>query len=146
MTQQNVFTRDLAEAARVEAAMADERAQYVALFERMFLALGADVIKIAEGTRHDAELAEARGLAAHRWNQLLSMEAQVEREEQQLVERPKQRPPQPADDLLPDRTVEQRNAEWQTETKNRGVGIADMREQAKRERKELETYIVKSRR
>jgi hypothetical protein len=101
MTQQNVFTRDLAEAARVEAAMADGRAQYVALFERMFLALGADVIKIAEGTRHDAELAEARGLAAHRWNQLLSMEAQVEREEQQLVARPKQRPPQPPTTCCP---------------------------------------------
>jgi hypothetical protein len=32
----------------------------------MFLSLGPDCLKLA-GSRHDAELAEAKGLAAARW-------------------------------------------------------------------------------
>jgi hypothetical protein len=46
---------------------------------------------------------------------------------------------------LPDRTIAQRDADWQVETKNRRAGLEALKEQAKRERKELESYI-KSRR
>jgi hypothetical protein len=73
------------------------------------------------------------------------MEEQIVREEQQLAARPKTRPAQQGDDLLPDRTIAQRDADWQVETKNRRAGLEDLKEQAKRERKELESYI-KSRR
>jgi hypothetical protein len=47
--------------------------------------------------------------------------------------------------VLPDRTIDQRNADWQVETKNRRAGLADLKEQAKRERKELESFITKRR-
>ena len=50
----------------------------------MFLSLGADCIKIAT-TRHDAELAGAKGLAGSRWEQLLNLESQIQREEQCLA-------------------------------------------------------------
>jgi hypothetical protein len=50
--------------------MADGRARNVELSTKMFLSLGPDVMKI-DGTRHDAELAEAKASAAHRWGQLL---------------------------------------------------------------------------
>jgi hypothetical protein len=46
---------------------------------------------------------------------------------------------------VPDRTLEERIAAWDDETKNRRAGIADMREQAKRERKELESFVTKRR-
>lgn len=52
-----------------EQAAANERAyrSNVNRFVEMYLTLGSDVIKIADGSRHDAELAEAKGLAASRW-------------------------------------------------------------------------------
>lgn len=43
---------------------------------------------------------EARGLAAHRWSRLFDLEAQVQRDEQKLVARPKKRPAQHGDDML----------------------------------------------
>ena len=49
----------------------------VKLFAEMFLSLGADCIKVAGSSRHDAEFAEARGLAANRWSRLLDQEAQI---------------------------------------------------------------------
>jgi hypothetical protein len=88
----------------------------------MFLSLGADCIKIAEGTRFDGQMTEAKGLAASRWNQVLSMEQQVVREEGILAARPKTRPAQPGDEVLPDRLIDQRNADWQVETKTGGLG------------------------
>jgi hypothetical protein len=124
-----------------EQAAAGERAyrSNVNRFIEMWLSLGSDVTKL-EGTRHDGELLEARGLAAHRWGQLLGMEEQIGREEQRLAARPKTRPAQPGDETLPDRTLEQRNADWQVQTKDIRAGLADLKEQAKRERRELESF------
>jgi hypothetical protein len=96
-----------------------------------------------DGTRHDAGLNEAPGLAMSRWNQLLSMEQQAIREEQQLALRPKTRPAQPGDEALPDRTLEQRNAAWLDETKHRRAAFAGLKEQAKVEPKLLEAFVVK---
>ena len=108
----------------------------------MFLSLGADCIKVA-GSRHDAELIEARGLAAHKWEQLLGMEQQIQREEQQLAARPKSRPSQPGDEVLPDRTLAQRDAGWLDETNYKRDSLAALKEQARAERQELEHFISK---
>jgi hypothetical protein len=124
----------------VEQQRAGERAyrSNVSRFVEMFLSLGPDCIKIAEGTRFDGQMTEAKGLAASRWSQLLGLEQQVIREEGILAARPKTRPAQPGDEVLPDRTLEQRNAAWQDETKHKRGALAELKEQAKRERKELE--------
>jgi hypothetical protein len=129
------------EAARTAAA----RKQNIEVFTRMFLALGPDAMKIA-GTAHDAELAEAKALAAHRWNVLIDQEAQIEREEQALAGRPKKRPPQPGDDLLPDRTLEQRIAAWDDETKGQRENLATLKEITKNERRQMESWRVDFRR
>jgi hypothetical protein len=124
--------------AQEQAAAAERgRKQNIELFTKMWLSLGADVLKL-EGTRHDQELAEAKGLAAYRWSQLLQMEQQVIREEQQLASRSKNRPAQFGDEQLPNRTLDERNRQWQDETKHRRAALAELKEQAKRERKELE--------
>lgn len=115
----------------------------VSRFVEMFLSLGADCIKIAEGTRFDGQLTEAKGLAASRWSQLLGLEQQVIRKEGILAARPKTRPAQPGDEVLPDRTLEQRNAAWLDETKHRRSAFADLKEQAKKERKKLESFVTK---
>jgi hypothetical protein len=70
------------------------------------------------------------------------MEEQVVREEQALATRPKNRPTQPGDETLPDRTIEQRAADWQAETKHRHATLADTKELAKNERRELERLRV----
>ena len=126
-----------------EQAAAGERAyrSNVEIFTKLFLCLGADAMKLA-GTRHDAELAEARGLAAARWSQLLDAEAQCVRDEQKLNVRPKTRPAQPGDDLLPDRTIKERNADWDAQTKYLYAALADLKETTKAERRELERWRV----
>jgi hypothetical protein len=131
-----------------EEAAAGERAyrQNVAVFERMWLTLGSDVIKVADGTRHDQALAEAKSLAASRWNQLLNIEQQIVREEQILAKRGKKRPPAHDEELLPDRTVAQRDAAYLDETKHRQSALAELKEQAKAERRELESFITTKRR
>jgi hypothetical protein len=85
-------------------------------FVELWLTLGPDVLKL-EATRHDAELAEAKGLAATRWNGLLGMEGQIQREEATLAIRPKKRPSSAMDDTLPDRTIQKQEQEWQDKTK-----------------------------
>jgi hypothetical protein len=80
-------------------------------------------------------------LASDRWHRLLDLEQQVIREEQQLAARPKTRPAQASDDTLPDRTLAKRNADWQEQTKHKHAALADLKEQAKRERKELESLV-----
>jgi hypothetical protein len=140
-----MLTQDDALAARQremqEQAAAGERAyrQNVNRFVEMFLSLGPDCIKIAEGTRFDEQLVEAKGLAANRWNLLLGMEQQIDREEQHLAARPPTRPAQPGDEVLPDRTISQRSADWQVQTKYLHAAHADLKEQAKAERKDLES-------
>jgi hypothetical protein len=144
MTQQDLYSRDFAVAQAAGEKLARATRRNVELFTQMFLGLGADCLKIT-GTAHDAELAEARGLAAWRWNQLLGMEEQIGREEQQLALRPKKRPTQPGDEVLPDRTLAQRDAGWLDETKYKHVTLADLKEQAKRARAELESFVTKRR-
>lgn len=108
MQATNPFTRDFQEAARLEAEAARARGQNVGIFTRMFLSLGPDVLKL-DGTRHDAEMMEARGHVASRWARLLDLEAQVERDEAALASRPKKRPTQPGGDTLPQRTLAERD-------------------------------------
>jgi hypothetical protein len=125
------------EAARNEAA----RKQNIAVLERLWLGLGPDILKFV-GTAHDAELAEARGLASSRWHRLLEMEAQVGRDEQALANRPKQRPAELSDNVLPDRTIASRTAAYADETKAPIAALADLRELAKNERKALEALRI----
>lgn len=105
----------------------------------MFLSLCPDVLKL-DGTRHDAEMMEARGHAASRWARLLDLEAQLQRDDAVLASRPKKRPAAPGDDLLPDRTLEERDRAWEQETQVRREGLTALRDQAKVERKELECF------
>lgn len=44
----------------------------------MFLSLGASVVKL-DGSAHEAELAEAKGLAVHAWSRLFALEAEAAR-------------------------------------------------------------------
>jgi hypothetical protein len=113
------------------------RKQNVEVLTRLWLCLGPDVMKFV-GTAHDAELAEARGLASSRWFRLLDLEQQILRDEAALASRPKTRPSQLGDDVLPDRTIASRTAAYADETKARIASLADLREQAKNERKALE--------
>jgi hypothetical protein len=128
-----------------EQAAANERAyrDNVSRLTEMFLSFGLSVIQVAESSRHDAALAEARGLAGHRWNQVLSMEQQIVREEQQLAARPKKRPSEVGDDLLPDRTIAERERAWEEQTKHMHAAHAELRKLAETERRELESYVAK---
>jgi hypothetical protein len=129
-----------------EEAAAGERARIsnVQRFAQMFLSLGSDVVKIG-GTAHDSELAEAKGLAAGRWMRLHDWEAEVVRDEQKLAARPKTRPVQKGDETLPERTIAQRDAAWLDEGTHRRAALAELKAQATKERKELESFIVKAR-
>lgn len=133
--------------AAAEQAVRDQQAHKtnVELFTKMFLSLGADCIKVAT-SRHDAELAEAKALAAYRWEQLLGMEQQIQRDAAALQSRPRHRPSERADETLPDRTLEQRNKDWEQQTEHRATALALLREQTKRERAELESLVVVNKR
>jgi hypothetical protein len=69
LATQDVFDQRQREVAEQQAANDRGRRQNVEMFTTMFLGLGADVIKLA-GSRHDEELAEAKALAASRWDRL----------------------------------------------------------------------------
>jgi hypothetical protein len=73
------------------------------------------------------------------------MEQQIERDTAALAARPKKRPGQRDDELLPDRTLEARNRQWEEETKSRHLGLAELRKLTSTERSELEAYIVRPR-
>ena len=144
-----MVTQDLAERQRqqmAEQAAAAEAAHKanVNRFVELWLTLGADILKL-EGTRHDAELAEAKGLAATRWNVLLGMESQIQREEATLATRPKKRPISAMDDTLPDRTIEKQEREWQDKSTYLHATLADLRKSAATERKDLQSYTAKRR-
>jgi hypothetical protein len=70
----DMFARDRQEMAEQAAAGERAQARNVETFTGMWLTLGADVITAA-GSCHQEELAEALGIASHRWDQLLHMEA-----------------------------------------------------------------------
>ena len=129
-----------------EQAAAAERARVanVQRFVQMWLTLGQDCITAA-GSGHRPEIDEALGLAAHRWNRLLDMEAQVQREEAALASRPKTRPAELTDETLPDRTLEKRNADWHEQTKHMRAAHEELRKLAEKERKELESFVTKRR-
>lgn len=141
MTQTFIDIVERDRRAAAEQATRDEQArkQNVAVFEAMWLSLGPDVLKL-DGSRHDAELAEARGLAMNRWGALLGMEQQIQRETADLAARPRKRPSERTDETLPDRTLEQRNKDWEQQTEHKATALALLREQAKRERAELESF------
>jgi hypothetical protein len=125
---------------REQAANAERiRKENIEVFTRMFISLGPDAIRVA-GQSYDAQLAKARGLASLRWSRLLDMEAQAQREEAALASRPKQRPSQPSDDTVPDRTLAKWNAAWEGETQSARDGLKLLKQEAARERKELESY------
>ena len=90
-------------------------------------------------------MAEAKALAAHRWSKLLDLEAQVQREEQNLAARPKKRPPQRGDDMLANEVITRQEAAFATETAGMRAAIGQLKAQAKAERKELESFIAKRR-
>ena len=104
----------------------------------MFLSLCPDVLKL-DGTRHDADDG-GQGARRGRWARLLDLEAQLQRDDAVLASRPKKRPAAPGDDLLPDRTLEERDRAWEQETQVRREGLTALRDQAKVERKELECF------
>lgn len=113
-------------------------------FVELWLTLGPDVMKLY-GTRHDGELAEAKGLAAARWNGLVGMESQIQREEAALAIRPKNQPAQPGDDVMPDRTLKQRDAEWLDKSRYLRDSLEALKAEAASERRLLESYITKAR-
>jgi hypothetical protein len=122
------------------------RAENVRVFTKMWLTLGPDVVLVAGSTRHDQELLEARSLAGHRWNVLLNQEEQIVQEEMALAGRPKQRPSQPGDDIIPDRTIQKWEAAWSDETRGLREQLAALKELAKNERQELQSWRVDLRR
>jgi hypothetical protein len=143
-TPQDLFERDRQQMQEQVRAAEEGRRKNVALFERMWLTLGADCITAA-GSSHQAELAEALGIATSRWSRLLDMEGQVQREEQQIAARPKKRPSEVGDDLVPDRTLAERGRAWEEQTKHLRAAHAELRKLAETERKELESFVTKRR-
>ena len=73
------------------------------------------------------------------WARLLDQEAQVQRDEAALASRPKKRPTVPTDDTLPERTLAERDRAFEQETKVRRESLAALKDQAKAERRELES-------
>lgn len=140
MTQdfQDVVERD--RRAQAEQVARNEQAHKanVEIFQRMWLSLGSDVLKL-DGSRHDQELMEARGLAMHRWSALLGMEQQIQRDAAALETRPKKRPAQHGDDRVPDRTIAEWDETYERQTKDKHVALAELRKLTERERAELES-------
>jgi len=143
MTMQEMYEGIQKQQAEQTAAAEAARKANVNRFVELWLSLGPDVMKL-DGTRHDAELAEARGLAMARWFGLKNMESQIVRETQALAGRPKDRPARHDDDRLPDRTIEKQNAEWLDQTRYLRDSLEALKAEAKAERTLLEGYIVKS--
>jgi hypothetical protein len=134
----DLFERKRQEAA--EAAVRNEqvRKANIETFTRMWLSLGVDCIRAANSS-HRAELDEALGLATHKWSTLLDMESQIQRDANALAARPKKRPAAPGDDLLPERTLAERDRAVEEQTKGLHVALAELRKLAERERAELES-------
>jgi hypothetical protein len=112
-------------------------------FEALFLSLGPDVVKL-DGSRHDAELMTAKASAAGRWLRLQQLEAQVEREAAILAARPKERGYTPGDEFIADSLVERQATAWKVQTDEMASSLEYIREQAKKERKELEKFVVRN--
>ena len=115
MVMQNMFTRDFAQADQAAAEQAAAVRRNLETFERMFLWLGPDCLKLG-GTAHDSELMEAKAVAAGRWSRLLDLEAQVHREEQNLAARPRKGACEPADKMLAAEVIKRFEAEFAAQT------------------------------
>lgn len=112
-------------------------------FEALFLSLGPDVVKL-DGSRHDAELMQAKATAAGRWMRLQQLEAQVEREAVALAARPKERGCAPGDEFIADSLVERQAEAWKVQTDEMASSLEYIREEAKRERAILQSFVVKN--
>lgn len=112
-------------------------------FEALFLSLGPDVVKL-EGNRHDAELMTAKAAAAGRWLRLQQIEAQVEREAAILATRPKERGYAPGDEFIADSIVARQAEAWKAQTDEMASSLEYIREEAKRERAILTSFVVKN--
>ena len=131
------------EQAERAAADAEARRNNLATFERMFLSLGADAAKL-DGNRHDSELMEAKVAAASRWHRLASLESQIVREEQALAARPKKRPHQAGDDLIAPEGLKRLEDEFAAKADYQRASLDALKEQAKRERAELTSFVVRN--
>jgi hypothetical protein len=129
--------------AKGQVMMQTEDRTNLAAFEALFLGLGSDVIKL-DGSRYDAELLQAKASAAGRWLRLQQLKAQVEREAAILAARPKERG-YPGDEFIADSLVARQAEAWKVQTDEMASSLEYIREQAKQERKELESFITKRR-
>jgi hypothetical protein len=132
------------EAAKQQEEFEQAHQRNVTTFVAMFLSLGPDCTKIA-GTAHDAELAEAKGIAASRWSQLLDLEQQIPREEANLAVLERGRVPDPTDEYAPKELLAKKDADHRSRVESRRAGLKQLKEEAKRGRKEPESYQVKAR-
>jgi hypothetical protein len=64
----------------------------------------------------------------------------VQRDEQNLAARPKKRPSEPGDDMLASEVIKRQEAAFEEETKSRRESLAALKDQAKAERKQLESF------
>jgi hypothetical protein len=138
----DLFARHQQELAEQAAAGERARVANIRRFVEMLLSLGQDCITAAR-SGHQAELTEALGLAAARWEQLLNLEAQIPREGAQLAALERGRVPDPADEFAPTELLAKKDAAHRNRVESRRESIKRLKEQAKAERKELESYIVK---
>jgi hypothetical protein len=113
----------------------------VAIFEKLWLSMGADVLKCSNQS-HRAESDEGLALAAHRWNRLLDLEAQIVREQQALAARSKKRPGEPNDRMLAPSVVTRLGREHEQQTKGMQEELTEIRKQATAERKALEALVT----
>ena len=132
------------EVAKQQQELEQARQRNVTTFVSMFLTLGSDCTRIA-GTVHDAELAEAKGIAASRWEQLLGMEAQIPREEANLAVLERGRVADAGDEFAPRELIAHKDAQHRDRVESRRAGLKQLKEEAKRVRKELESFITKAR-
>ena len=111
----------------------------VEVFTTMFLSLRAGCIEIA-GSAHDKELAEAKGLAAYRWDQLLAFEAQIPRDEATLAVLELGRGADAGDQWAPEKLIAHKDAAHRERIESERAAIRELKAQTKAERKELESY------
>ena len=115
----------------------------LAVFEALFLSLGPEVVKL-DGSRHDGELLQAKASAAGRWMRLQQLEAQVEREAAALAARPKERGYAPGDEFVADSIVARQAEAWKAQTDEMASSLEYIREEAKKERAILQSFVVKN--
>jgi hypothetical protein len=75
----------------------------------------------------------------------LNLEGQVQREQQALAVRPEKCPQAPGDNMLATEVIERMATAFAAETDALRAGIEQLKTQATRERKELESLIVQAR-